>query len=434
MSKIHNKNKNVYEAAIERIEYLFINFEKIVISFSGGKDSGVMLELVLEYAKKTNNLNKVAVYHLDYEAQYQMTTDYVSRVFNSLPDGVLKLWFCLPVKAQCSTSMFQSYWEPWKLEDKEKWCRKLPPDCYHERNFPFDFKYNVSDYEFNINLAKSLSKEKKTAFLIGIRTQESLHRYKAVSKLTHKNEFKNKNYTTVLTNNCINAYPIYDWLVDDIWVANAKFGYDYNKLYDLMFQAGLTPHQMRVASPFNDAATESLKLYKTIDPNNWGKLIGRVNGVNFTGLYGGTTAMGWNSITKPKHFTWKEYMYFLLDTLPDEIKDNYLRKLKTSFAYWLESGGALPVETVKELDKDLKFENLGKPKNKRNYTTEYNVVKFKDYLDEIDIKNPNLLPTYKRMCIAIMKNDTSCKTLGFGQTKAELAKRKAAINKYKTIL
>ncbi len=201
-----------------------------------------------------------------------------------------------------------------------------------------------------------------------------------------------------------------------------------------MYQAGVPLNYMRVASPFNDAAQESLKLYKVIDPNNWGKLIGRVNGVNFTGIYGGTTAMGWNSITKPKHFTWKEYMYFLLDTLPEDVKENYMRKLKTSFAYWMEKGGALPVETVKELDNNLEFENLGKPKNKVNYTQEYNVIKFKEYLEETNIKNPNLLPTYKRMCIAIMKNDTACKTLGFGQTKAELERRKYIVNKYKNIL
>jgi predicted phosphoadenosine phosphosulfate sulfurtransferase len=127
-------------------------------------------------------------------------------------------------------------------------------------------------------------------------------------------------------------------------------------------------------------------------------------------------------------------MYFLLDTLPEDIKQNYLRKLKTSFVYWLEKGGALPVDTVKELDSSLEYENLGNPTNNRNYTTEYQVIKFKEYLDEIDIKNPNLLPTYKRMCIAIMKNDTSCKTLGFGQTKAEFARRKKIINKYKSIL
>ena len=68
-----------------------------------------------------------------------------------------------------------------------------------------------------------------------------------------------------------------------------------------MYKAGIKPNQMRVASPFNDCATESLKLYKVIDANNWGKLIGRVNGVNFTSIYGGTTAMGWNSITTKRH-------------------------------------------------------------------------------------------------------------------------------------
>ena len=425
---------NVLDAARKRIAYLFDEFEQIVISFSGGKDSGVMMNLAIEYAKENNCLHKVCVYHLDYEAQYQMTTDYVTRTFANLPKQIKQFWFCLPIKAQCSTSMFQSYWQPWKLDEKQKWCRSLPEHCISESNFPFVFDYEVSDYEFNIKFAKAISKIKKTAFLIGIRTQESLHRYKAVNKISHKNEYKRKKYTTVITSNCINAYPIYDWLADDIWIANAKFGYDYNKLYDLMYQAGLTIHQMRVASPFNDAATESLKLYKAIDPNNWGKLIGRVNGVNFTGLYGGTTAMGWNTITKPDHFTWKQYMYFLLDTLPEETRENYMRKLNVSFAYWLENGGALPVETVKELDSNIKFENLGKPTNKRNYTTDYQVIKFKEYLDEIDIKNPNLLPTYKRMCIAIMKNDTSCKTLGFGQTKAELARRKVVIEKYKNIL
>lgn len=425
---------NVYEAAMQRIEYLFNEFEQVIISFSGGKDSGVMMNLVLNYARETNQLYKVGVYHMDYEAQYQMTTDYVTRTFENLPVEVAKYWICLPIKAQCATSMFQNYWQPWKKEDQDIWCRALPENCISEENCKFPFDYEVSDYEFNIRLAKYLSKSKKTCFLIGIRTQESLHRYKAVNKFSDKNEYKSKNYTSMITKNCINAYPIYDWLVDDIWIANYRFKFDYNKLYDLMYRAGIKPGQMRVASPFNDCATESLKLYKVIDPNNWGKLIGRVNGVNFAGIYGGTTAMGWNSIKKPAHFTWKQYMYFLLDTLPEEIKQNYLRKLHVSFAYWLEKGGALPAEVANELDKNLAFEDLGTPVNNRNYTTDYRVIKFKDYLDETDIKNPNLLPTYKRMCIAIMKNDTACKTLGFGLTKYELEKRHNIMEKYKSLL
>ena len=425
---------NVYEATIKRLEFIFTEFEQIVISFSGGKDSGVMMNLTIDYAKEHNQLNKLSVYHMDYEAQYQMTTDYVTKTFANLPPKIKQYWICLPIKAQCSTSMYQSFWQPWKIADIKTWCRELPENCINESNFPFDFDYEISDYEFNIKFAKEISKHKKTCFLIGIRTQESLHRYKAVNKFSDKNEYKSKNYTSKVSENCYNAYPIYDWLVDDIWLANYRFKYDYNRLYDLMYKAGLKPNQMRVASPFNDCATESLKLYKVLDPNNWGKLIGRVNGVNFTGLYGGTTAMGWNDIKKPAHFTWKQYMYFLLDTLPEETKQNYLKKLKVSFAYWLEKGGALPLETVNELDNNLQFENLGTPQNNRNYTTDYRVIKFKEYLDEIDIKNPNLLPTYKRMCIAIMKNDTSCKTLGFGQTKDELTRRKNIMEKYKSIL
>lgn len=425
---------NVYEAAKERLNFLFDDFEQIIISFSGGKDSGVMMNLAIEVAARKNMLHKVGVYHMDYEAQYQMTTDYVTRVFASLPTLVQQYWTCLPIKAQCATSMFQNYWQPWKLSDKKKWCREMPPCSINETNFPFGFDYEVSDYDYNYLFAKAISREKKTCFLIGIRTQESLHRYKAVNKFDDKNEYKSLRYTTTINSLCINAYPIFDWQAEDIWTANARFNYDYNKVYDLMYQAGLSLHQMRVASPFNDAAMESLKLYKAIDPNNWGRLIGRVNGVNFAGIYGGTTAMGWNSITKPAHFTWKEYMYFLLDTLPPETRNNYLTKLKTSFAYWLEKGGALPQDIFDKLPSDIEFQDMGKPANNRNYTTDYRVVKFKEYLDEIDISNPNLLPTYKRMCIAIMKNDTSCKTLGFAQTKAELQRRKNIMDKYKALL
>lgn len=432
--KKYNQEKNVYQAAVERVVMIFQKFEKIVVSFSGGKDSGVLLNLVLDYASKTNQLEKLAVYHLDYEAQYESTTTYVTNTFKELPFQVERFWFCLPIKAQCSTSMFQSYWQPWKYEEKERWCREIPDGVIHEENFPFEFDYEVSDYHFNLLFAKEISKNQKTCFLIGIRAQESLHRFKAVTKQSSKNTFEGLNYTTRISRNCFNAYPIYDWLVEDVWIANSLFGWSYNSVYDLMYQAGLKPSQMRVASPFNDAAQESLKLYKALDPDNWGRLIGRVNGVNFTGLYGGTTAMGWNNITKPAHFTWKEYMYFLLDTLPDETRENYLRKLKTSFTYWLEKGGALPKDVFDELPTELEFEDLGVPSNNRKYSTEYRVVKFKEYLDEINIRNPNLLPTYKRMCIAIMKNDTSCKTLGFGQTKSELAHRKQIMDKYKSIL
>lgn len=421
---------NVYEALIKRLDFVFSEFDKVVVSFSGGKDSGVLLSITMDYAKRTGNLGRVAVYHMDYEAQYTKTTEYVDRVFNSLPDGVDGFRVCLPVKAQCSTSMFQAYWQPWKLSDKAIWCRPMPTKyVINEDNFPWDFDYEISDYEFNIEFGKAVYPNKKVCFLIGIRTQESLNRWRTMNRRMAVNEYKGRNYTTVITDKLVNAYPLFDWAVEDVWTANARFGYDYNKVYDLMYLAGVPLSKMRVASPFNDCAQDALKLYKVLEPDTWGLLVGRVNGVNFTGLYGGTTAMGWKKITKPPHFTWKQYMYFLLDTLPEETRKNYLYKLGVSIKFWKERGGCLSDETIKELrDAGVNIE----VSDHTNYKTSKKPVRM-DYLDDIDNKEFREIPTYKRMCICIIKNDHLCKYMGFSLTKDEMKRRKAIQEKYKDL-
>ena len=94
---------NVYTAAQQRLEYIFNEFDNVLVAFSGGKDSGVCLNLCYDYAKKHNMLDKLAMYHLDYEAQYQMTTDYVTETFEQFND-IKRYWLCLPVGADCGCS------------------------------------------------------------------------------------------------------------------------------------------------------------------------------------------------------------------------------------------------------------------------------------------------------------------------------------------
>ena len=421
---------NVYDALIQRLDFVFSEFDKVVVSFSGGKDSGVLLSITMDYARRTGNLGRLAVYHMDYEAQYTKTTEYVDRVFDALPAEVEGFRVCLPIKAQCSTSMFQAYWQPWKMSDKAIWCRPMPTKhVINENNFPWNFDYEISDYDFNIKFGKAVYPGKKVCFLVGIRTQESLNRWRTMNRRMAVNEYKGMRYTTVITDNLVNAYPLFDWTVEDVWTANARFGYDYNKVYDLMYLAGVPLAKMRVASPFNDCAQDALKLYKVLEPDTWGLLVGRVNGVNFTGLYGGTTAMGWKKITKPPHFTWKQYMYFLLDTLPEETRNNYLYKLGVSIKFWRERGGCLSDETIAELRAAGVDITVGES---TNYKTSKKPVRM-DYLDDIDIKEFKDIPTYKRMCICIIKNDHLCKYMGFSLTKDEMRRRKAIQEKYKDL-
>ncbi len=291
---------NVYELTEERLKIIFNDFENVLVAFSCGKDSGVMLNQAYDYAVKHNLQHKLAVYYEDYEAGYKYTDEYAERMFEYLKLEK-KYWLCLPISAACSVSMYEPRWIPWDKDKQDIWVRKMPKYDYvvNEDNCPYQFIKGTKGFDARIHFSKWFSsKYGKTAVLIGIRADESLTRRAIFTSQHRKHMHKGLNYSKIVDKNTINFYPIFDWKTADIWVANYKFDWDYNKIYDLYYLAGLTIDQMRVASPFHLSGQESLKLYKVIDPNNWGKMVGRVNGCNFGGIYGGTTAMGWRNITK----------------------------------------------------------------------------------------------------------------------------------------
>ena len=193
------------------------------------------------------------------------------------------------------------------------------------------------DYEFQLRFAAWLHEKKKavrTACLVGIRTQESYNRWRTIYGGFKQQLYHNYQWSSKIANDVFNLYPIYDWKTTDIWTANGKFGWDYNRLYDLYYYAGVSLERQRVASPFIGEAIESLHLYKVIEPDTWGRMIGRVNGVNFSAIYGGTHAMGYGSVKLPEGHTWKSFMEFLLSTLPEETRRGYLSKLHTSIKFW----------------------------------------------------------------------------------------------------
>ena len=112
---------NVYEAVQERFQYIFQEFDNIYVSFSGGKDSGLLLELLLDYKKRHGIPGKIGVFHQDFEAQYSFTTKYVEETFERHMDEIEPYWVCLPMAVRTALSSYEMFWYPWEEEKKAMW-------------------------------------------------------------------------------------------------------------------------------------------------------------------------------------------------------------------------------------------------------------------------------------------------------------------------
>ncbi len=425
---------NVYDALQNRLKYIFDNFDNIYVSFSGGKDSGLLLNLVLDYKRRHNITKKIGVFHQDFEAQYQATTDFVEKMFLQNLDDIEPYWCCVPMGSRCAVSNFQMYWYPWDDLKQEEWVRPMPqhPFVINLQNHKFDFyKYKMAQEDFYTEFALWYARQHKgkSVCLLGIRADESLNRYRAYAN-DKKVTFGKGKWTTKINNNLYNAYPLYDWTTEDVWIANGKFEFEYNKIYDLFYKAGLTIHQMRVASPYHESAKESLNLYRVLDPKTWVRVVARVQGANFGAIYGNTKVLGSRRFELPPGHTWRSYVKFLLATLPDEVRENYITKFKTSIRFWWKHGGVVNEDAIKELEAcNYHIRNRGKGSR----SDKDQIVFLGTPDDTDDIKSTIDIPSWKRMAICILKNDHLCKHMGFAQTKKQTERERILIEKYKNL-
>ena len=427
--------KNVYEALQDRLKFIFDNFDNIYVSFSGGKDSGLLLNMVLSYKRRNKIAKKIGVFHQDFEAQYQTTTDFVSRMFENNLRDIEPYWVCLPMGSRCAVSNYQMYWYPWDPDKEELWVRPMPkmPYIINMDNNPFDFyRYKMVQEDLYAEFGEWYSRQKKgkTICLLGIRADESLNRYRAYAN-DRKTIMQGNQWTTKMGENWWNAYPIYDWTTKDAWIANGKFDYDYNRIYDLFWKAGLSISQMRVASPYHESAKESLNLYRVLEPATWVRVVSRVQGANFGAIYGSSHALGARKIELPPGHTWRSYVKFLLATLPEAMRRNYIEKFKTSIRFWWKKGGVVDEEAIKELEAcNYPIRHNGKS----NYKSNKEKIAFLGTPDHTDdIKSTIDIPSWKRMAVCILKNDHLCKYMGFSQTQKQNQRQKELMEKYKKL-
>ena len=390
---------DVLEASKERISQVFDNFEHVYVSFSGGKDSGVMLNLVLEEAKKRDRL-PLDVLFVDLESQYKHTIDYVESMMNL--EEIRPHWLCLPIKLRNAVSQFQPYWIPWDDNCEEIWVRKLPTNkgvIHDEFSLPF-FRKGMEFEELIPLYGEHIANGKTTACFVGIRSDESLNRFRTIAS-TSKTKFKDWQWSTLVTENVYNVYPIYDWRTEDIWAANYKCKWSYNKIYDLMHLAGVSLSQMRICQPYGDDQRRGLWLFKILEPDTWARVVARVEGVNFGARYANEQGeiLGNFKVILPEGYTYERYAKFLLETMPPFLKEHYLTKINKFISWWEKNG------------------------EKQGFPT------FPDFADA-KLEAAKKAPSWRRICKVLLKNDYWCKGLSFSQTKKDMENQLQLVMKY----
>jgi predicted phosphoadenosine phosphosulfate sulfurtransferase len=429
----YDKSKNVYDAAMERFKFIFDNFPRIYLSFSGGKDSGVMLNMALRYMRENGITKKIGVMIMDNEANYEYSLQFMHSILQKNLDLLDVYWCCLPITLPCTVSSYAVEWQCWGERDKERWIRQMPTEPYivNMQNNPLDYFQEDMPYnEFWDKFGDWYAQGERTACLIGIRTVESLNRFRAIMN-RQKVTLHGQMWTKKNTDHVFNCYPLYDWKTEDIWTANAKFDWEYNALYDIFYKAGVPVHKMRVASPFMSESKSSLGMYRVIDPHTWAKLCCRVQGANFIATYG--KQLGYKSFKLPPGHTWKSFVKFLLATLPKEVAENFKLRFIQSFKVWGRMGRGLRAEIIEELRATgVRFKLNGKTAHGSKMLDRVRIQKFPDHLDMLSCNNGQVA-SWKRFAITILKNDHTCKYMGLAPTKEQALRQREIMEKYKKL-
>lgn len=306
------KSENVFEAALNRVRWLFDEFDEIVVSTSGGKDSTVVFNLALMVAEEKGRLPLKTMF-IDQEAEWEHTIQYMEQVMYD--PRVTPFWYQMPIRIFNATSATDHWLECWNPDEKDKWIHPQQPIAITENVYGTD-RFS----ELFPAIAKHDYPDKRVCYIAGVRADENPRRFVALTQdKTYKwatwgkaLDKKREHYT---------MYPLYDWTSSDVWKAITTHNWEHNLIYEQMYGQGVQLEKMRVSNLHHETAVASLFILQEIEGQTWEKMTKRLAGIDMAGKMG---ADDFIIRELPYMFKdWKEYRDYLLKHLiqdPDDQK------------------------------------------------------------------------------------------------------------------
>lgn len=281
---------DVLRRALERIERVYDEGHRVVVSFSGGKDSAVVLELALMVAREKGKLPLQVAYY-DEEIIYPGTAEYVERTA-ARPD--IELAWTSNHKPQVNAfSRAEPYW--WTFDEAlnpSEWVRQPPSQIEWIKGQDLGTVTSPSRYPPD--------EGKKLVVLLGMRASESMNRRMAIFASKGFMPKHPCDYGSYL------AKPIFDWKDSDVWKFISENKIDYNQAYNLMFRLGVARNRLRIAPPTMTASgVGKLSMAAKAWPRWFDRLCARLPGVRTAAQFGK------KAVRPQRHYkeTWKECFY-----------------------------------------------------------------------------------------------------------------------------
>jgi predicted phosphoadenosine phosphosulfate sulfurtransferase len=240
--------RNVLEAARRRIINAFSNGKKVYVSFSGGKDSLCLLDLILKLAAEGKiDPTLMIVEFIDEEAMYDCVIKTVHEWRKKvLISGAKFNWFCLEVRHFSYFNLLEQdeYYICWDSEKKDAWVRQPPPFAIFDHPV---CKRRIDRYQ------QFLERHNSDGICVtGVRMAESLQRQKYMTS-----SFSAK--VGLARGNVV--WAIYDWRDTDVWRYLYEQHIDIPEVYLYMYQVGIRLNALRVSQFFSvDTAKSLVKL------------------------------------------------------------------------------------------------------------------------------------------------------------------------------
>jgi predicted phosphoadenosine phosphosulfate sulfurtransferase len=272
MNSLNYLSQNVFEAALDRIRFVYDHCDEVVVTMSGGKDSTVMFELALRVATERARL-PLKVFWLDQEAEWLATESYMRSVFRRAQ--IEPWWFQIPFRLTNSLSFTKNYLQVWDPRFKDVWLRDQDPLSVKVNPMAGCDRFHtlVECCPSHCRVADA----RNVGVLVGLRADESPRRRMT---LMHQ-ESRYAGITWCMKSRIGNTrkfWPIYDWQTQDVWTAIANEKWAYNCIYDYMYQAGI--RDMRVSALIHETAWHYIRNLHEFEPQLYDRYLKRLAGVN----------------------------------------------------------------------------------------------------------------------------------------------------------